>query len=101
MQEGIPPLLTGSEMGFGAGMGLSKKKMQMNLFWKVNLEKEQGAYHHVSAINQPPYHRERFVLMTKYFHSVTLEKDKCRGCTNCIKHCPTEAIRKEWQGNDY
>lgn len=31
--------------------------------------------------------------MAKYFHSVTLDKDKCRGCTNCIKHCPTEAIR--------
>lgn len=31
--------------------------------------------------------------MTEYFHSVTLDKDKCRGCTNCIKHCPTEAIR--------
>jgi len=31
--------------------------------------------------------------MTNYFHSVTLEEDKCRGCTNCIKHCPTEAIR--------
>lgn len=29
----------------------------------------------------------------KYFHSVTLDKDECRGCTNCIKHCPTEAIR--------
>jgi len=28
-----------------------------------------------------------------YFHSVTLDKDKCRGCTNCIKYCPTEAIR--------
>lgn len=28
-----------------------------------------------------------------YFHSVTLDKDKCRGCTNCIKRCPTEAIR--------
>lgn len=28
-----------------------------------------------------------------YFHSVTLEKDLCKGCTNCIKHCPTEAIR--------
>lgn len=28
-----------------------------------------------------------------YTHSVTLDKDKCRGCTNCIKHCPTEAIR--------
>ena len=28
-----------------------------------------------------------------YFHSVTLNKDKCQGCTNCIKSCPTEAIR--------
>ncbi|WP_069997505.1 [Fe-Fe] hydrogenase large subunit C-terminal domain-containing protein [Cellulosilyticum sp. I15G10I2] len=26
-------------------------------------------------------------------HSVTLEKDKCIGCTDCIKRCPTEAIR--------
>lgn len=31
--------------------------------------------------------------MKEYYHSVTLNKDKCRGCTNCIKHCPTEAIR--------
>lgn len=31
--------------------------------------------------------------MGEYFHSVTLEEDKCRGCTNCIKRCPTEAIR--------
>ncbi|HHX18700.1 MAG TPA: 4Fe-4S dicluster domain-containing protein, partial [Clostridium sp.] len=31
--------------------------------------------------------------MSKYFHSVTLEEDKCMGCTNCIKRCPTEAIR--------
>lgn len=29
----------------------------------------------------------------EYFHSVTLDKEKCKGCTNCIKHCPTEAIR--------
>jgi Na+-translocating ferredoxin:NAD+ oxidoreductase RNF subunit RnfB len=28
-----------------------------------------------------------------YFHSVRLDEDKCKGCTNCIKHCPTEAIR--------
>lgn len=28
-----------------------------------------------------------------YFHSVRLNKDKCTGCTNCIKRCPTEAIR--------
>ncbi len=31
--------------------------------------------------------------MEKYFHSVRLDKDKCRGCTNCIKRCPTQAIR--------
>ena len=27
------------------------------------------------------------------YHSVKLEKDLCRGCTNCLMHCPTEAIR--------
>ena len=26
-------------------------------------------------------------------HSVTLDLTKCKGCTNCIKRCPTEAIR--------
>ncbi len=26
-------------------------------------------------------------------HSVTLQPEKCEGCTNCIKRCPTEAIR--------
>jgi len=31
--------------------------------------------------------------MNTYFHSVRLDRDKCRGCTNCIKRCPTEAIR--------
>ena len=31
--------------------------------------------------------------MPEYFHSVVLEEDKCCGCTNCIKRCPTEAIR--------
>ncbi|MGI6225903.1 MAG: [Fe-Fe] hydrogenase large subunit C-terminal domain-containing protein [Peptococcales bacterium] len=29
----------------------------------------------------------------RYFHSVTLDREKCKGCTNCIKYCPTEAIR--------
>lgn len=28
-----------------------------------------------------------------YFHSVALDSDKCHGCTNCVKGCPTEAIR--------
>jgi len=31
--------------------------------------------------------------MQKYFHSVTLDENKCKGCINCIKRCPTEAIR--------
>lgn len=31
--------------------------------------------------------------MNRFFHSVTLDKEKCVGCTNCIKRCPTEAIR--------
>ena len=28
-----------------------------------------------------------------YYHSVRLDKDKCKGCTTCLKRCPTEAIR--------
>lgn len=31
--------------------------------------------------------------MSGYFHSVTLDREKCQGCTNCIKRCPVEAIR--------
>ena len=31
--------------------------------------------------------------MSDIFHSVTLDKEKCHGCTNCIKRCPTQAIR--------
>ncbi len=31
--------------------------------------------------------------MNTYFHSVSLERDVCKGCTNCLKRCPTEAIR--------
>ena len=29
--------------------------------------------------------------MDRFFHSVTLDADKCQGCTNCIKRCPKEA----------
>ena len=28
-----------------------------------------------------------------YKHSVELDVSKCTGCTTCLKHCPTEAIR--------
>ena len=31
--------------------------------------------------------------MTGYNHSVSLDLEKCKGCTNCLKRCPTEAIR--------
>ncbi|MBR6650440.1 MAG: 4Fe-4S binding protein [Clostridia bacterium] len=31
--------------------------------------------------------------MTEYKHSVSLDVSKCKGCTHCLKRCPTEAIR--------
>ena len=31
--------------------------------------------------------------MNSYEHSVYLDVEKCNGCTTCLKHCPTEAIR--------
>ncbi len=31
--------------------------------------------------------------MNQYEHSVSLELSRCTGCTTCLKHCPTEAIR--------
>ena len=31
--------------------------------------------------------------MHTYKHSVLLDRDKCTGCTTCLRHCPTEAIR--------
>ena len=27
------------------------------------------------------------------YHSVKLERDKCVGCTTCLKRCPMECIR--------
>lgn len=31
--------------------------------------------------------------MNTYEHSVSLDRNKCTGCTTCLRHCPTEAIR--------
>ncbi|MBO7178486.1 MAG: 4Fe-4S binding protein [Clostridia bacterium] len=31
--------------------------------------------------------------MDKSIHTVTLDRDKCKGCISCMKRCPTEAIR--------
>lgn len=33
------------------------------------------------------------MLSNEFFHSVRLDEEKCKGCTNCIKRCPTGAIR--------
>ena len=32
-------------------------------------------------------------MATEYKHSVSLNAEKCKGCTHCLKRCPTEAIR--------
>ncbi len=29
----------------------------------------------------------------EFFHSVYLDDERCKGCINCIKRCPTQAIR--------
>lgn len=31
--------------------------------------------------------------MEKFYHSVRLDEGLCKGCINCIKRCPTQAIR--------
>ena len=31
--------------------------------------------------------------MDKFYHSVRLQEELCKGCINCIKRCPTQAIR--------
>ncbi len=31
--------------------------------------------------------------MEEFYHSVHLDSDLCKGCINCIKRCPTQAIR--------
>lgn len=28
-----------------------------------------------------------------YFHSLRIKEDVCKGCTHCLRNCPTEAIR--------
>ena len=31
--------------------------------------------------------------MDKFYHSVRLDESLCKGCINCVKRCPTQAIR--------
>jgi len=37
--------------------------------------------------------RKWVMVMSQRLHSVVLDEEECKGCTNCIKKCPTEAIR--------
>ena len=32
-------------------------------------------------------------MVSAFQHSVSLDSEKCKGCTTCLKRCPTEAIR--------
>ena len=32
-------------------------------------------------------------MIDKFFTSVQLDAELCKGCINCIKRCPTQAIR--------
>ncbi len=39
------------------------------------------------------------IMMNTYRHSVSLDVEKCKGCTTCLRHCPTEAIRIREDGH--
>ena len=32
-------------------------------------------------------------MSSEFYHSVNIDVDRCKGCINCIKRCPTQAIR--------
>jgi len=75
------------EMGFGAGMGLPNAKRCSDQFY---IQSEVGVGTDIKCLVLPG---PADAMAQPYFHSVHLDADKCKGCTNCIKGCPTEAIR--------
>jgi iron only hydrogenase large subunit-like protein len=75
------------EMGYGAGMGLPNVKACSD---SMKIASQLGTGTHVVCHILPG---EQETSALPYFHSVRLDTDKCQGCTNCIKSCPTEAIR--------
>ena len=40
--------------------------------------------------------------MAEFYHSVTLNEEKCVGCTNCIKRCPLclQMVLYPWNFSD-
>jgi iron only hydrogenase large subunit-like protein len=75
------------EMGYGAGMGLPNAKACSDSM-EITSELDVGT---TVVCHILPGKQETSAL--PYFHSVRLETERCLGCTNCIKGCPTEAIR--------
>ncbi len=75
------------EMGYGAGMGLPNAKVRSD-HMELTSVVGQG-----TQIICRIYPGEQETKALTHFHSVRLEPERCKGCTNCIKGCPTEAIR--------
>lgn len=75
------------EMGYGAGMGLPNAKRSSDEF---AIDSQVGSGTTVSCVVTPGPLDDGSI---SFFHSVRLATAKCKGCTNCIKGCPTEAIR--------
>ncbi len=75
------------EMGYGAGMGLPNAKKASDEF---QIDSDVGHGTSVRCVVLPGPADLRAL---PYFHSVRLDPERCKGCTNCIKGCPTEAIR--------
>jgi iron only hydrogenase large subunit-like protein/anti-sigma regulatory factor (Ser/Thr protein kinase) len=75
------------EMGYGAGMGLPNARKASDEF---HIESQVGKGTKIVCTVSPGPHD---LQASGYFHSVRLDPARCKGCTNCIKGCPTEAIR--------
>ncbi len=75
------------EMGYGAGMGLPNVKRSVDCF---EILTTPGVGTEALCTVSPGARDSR---SAPYFHSVTSDTSRCKGCTNCIKSCPTEAIR--------
>jgi len=75
------------EMGYGAGMGLPNAKRSSDRF---SIKSKVGEGTDIACLVLPG---SADTPAQPYFHSVRLDADRCKGCTNCIKGCPTEAIR--------
>jgi len=75
------------EMGYGAGMGLPNARRVSD---RLSIESHPGEGTQVLCTIAPG---PQDISTAFSFHSVKLDSAKCKGCTNCIKGCPTEAIR--------